>query len=62
MALGKPGETVREAAVYALPSGYSGELEVGDTVYVKPWSGTEIIRCGRRLLFAKESEIMAAGG
>lgn len=53
-------ESVREAAVRALPNGYVGALSVGDTVYVSPWAGTEVSRDGERLVFVKEKEIIAA--
>lgn len=57
---GQKRENIREAVVQALPDGYSGELSVGDTVYVKPWTGVEVLRGKQRLLFIKEEEIIAA--
>lgn len=59
---GQKRENIREAVVQALPNGYSGELSVGDTVYVKPWTGVEVLRGKQRLLFIKEAELIAAAG
>ena len=53
-------DAVREAVVHALPNGYHGDLTVGDTVYVKPWCGTETVYGKTRLVFVREDEIMAA--
>ena len=53
-------DAVREAVVSALPNGYMGDLAVGDTVYVKPWCGTETVYGKTRYVFVREEEIMAA--
>lgn len=60
LAKGQKRESIREAVVQALPNGYTGELSVGDSVYVKPWTGVEVLRGKQRLLFIKEEEIIAA--
>ena len=57
---GQKRESIREAVVQALPNGYKGDLSVGDTVYVKPWTGVETLRGKQRLLFIKENELIAA--
>jgi len=51
---------IREAVVAGLPNGYSGDLAVGDTVYIKPWCGTETVYNKTRFVFAKEDEILAS--
>lgn len=52
-------DAVREAVVAALPNGYKGILSVGDTVYIKPWCGAEVVYGKMKYVFAKEDEIMA---
>jgi co-chaperonin GroES (HSP10) len=50
----------RKAVVRALPNGYAGTLDVGSTVLVGPYRGTEVIINRERLVFVKEHEIEAA--
>lgn len=49
----------REAVVQALPSGFAGDISVGDVVFVKPYAGTEIKLNGERVVLCKECEIEA---
>lgn len=52
-------EDRREAVVQALPDRFIGDLSVGDTVFVKPYAGTECVINGENLVFCKQDEIEA---
>jgi co-chaperonin GroES (HSP10) len=52
-------EDRREAVVQALPDRFVGDLSVGDTVFVKPYAGTEVVINGENLVFCKQDEIEA---
>lgn len=49
----------RKAIVVRLPDRYQGPLCSGDTVYVKPWCGTEVKINGVSYAVVPEPEILA---
>lgn len=49
----------RKALISALPSGYRGDLCVGDSVFVKPFCGSEVCLDGVTYAFVTAGEVLA---
>jgi co-chaperonin GroES (HSP10) len=52
-------EGFRRAVVRRLPDRYSGALEVGQSVLIPPYTGSEVILNGETLVFMREEKVEA---
>ena len=55
---GDPRSRFRRAVVMAVADSYRGDVNVGDTVLLRPYAGQEVLWGGSPLVFARDADVV----